>query len=316
MVQGVIAGRLLGFRFQPTTGASRAVVSAANRALRAGLRERVTAFGTEPDEAFGLSPEAGCCGAARRWAAWRPATRWPRRGSTCCPRRCWTRPSARACAAVTAFVEAHWRRASGRSSAWIGGALRRRRGLAFSIAGSWGRWSGRAWSRCCGTSRRRTGAAWSASRVDRPAQRLPPSLLDRDAVRCGPALVGLAGAPGAPAWTAGPRRRPIRGCHGGFLGLRLRGDGPLAVRVDRLERLLAAAPGGPAGPLRPGGRCARSWAANRGAFRCAAGRRLPTTRGASSSLRPRRPLASPALGDATGAALGRSMTGGYLRRCR
>jgi ATP-dependent RNA helicase SUPV3L1/SUV3 len=56
-VQGVVAGRLEGFRFSPAAGASRAVAAAANRALRASLGERVAAFVAEPSEAFDIGPE-------------------------------------------------------------------------------------------------------------------------------------------------------------------------------------------------------------------------------------------------------------------
>jgi len=246
MVQGVIAGRLEGFRFEPTAGASRAVVSAANRALRAGLRERVTAFGAEPDEAFSLSPEGrllwrgasvGRLGAGDEMAAPRVDVLSselldpPLRESV--RRR------------LAAFVEAHLaaRLAPlfGLQGARLSGPAR---GLAFSIAGSLG----------SVTRRSVVSLLRDLSPPDRRALEslevwigrrhvFLASLLDRDAVRLrgllwsvsrglpeAPALDGRGSAPADP-------RMPREACAASGYEVM----GPLAVRVDRLERLLVAA---------------------------------------------------------------------------
>jgi ATP-dependent RNA helicase SUPV3L1/SUV3 len=55
-VQGIPAGRLEGFRFEPLPGeASRTLRSAANKALRSGIDARVTELVESPDEAFALT---------------------------------------------------------------------------------------------------------------------------------------------------------------------------------------------------------------------------------------------------------------------
>jgi ATP-dependent RNA helicase SUPV3L1/SUV3 len=56
-IQGLRAGMLEGFRFVPDRAVreeSRPLLAAANRALRAGIRERVAAFAREPDDVFAL----------------------------------------------------------------------------------------------------------------------------------------------------------------------------------------------------------------------------------------------------------------------
>jgi ATP-dependent RNA helicase SUPV3L1/SUV3 len=61
VVQGLRAGHLEGFRFRPAREAgegSRGLLAAANRALRALVRERVQALETEPDAGFALGPGA------------------------------------------------------------------------------------------------------------------------------------------------------------------------------------------------------------------------------------------------------------------
>jgi ATP-dependent RNA helicase SUPV3L1/SUV3 len=61
LVQGLRAGVLEGFRFQPDPsprGGSRALVAAANRALRALVRERAEALVREDGSAFALGPAA------------------------------------------------------------------------------------------------------------------------------------------------------------------------------------------------------------------------------------------------------------------
>jgi ATP-dependent RNA helicase SUPV3L1/SUV3 len=58
LVQGLRAGVLLGFAFVPDASlrnGARGLVAAANRALRAGLRERVQAFADEDDEGLSLT---------------------------------------------------------------------------------------------------------------------------------------------------------------------------------------------------------------------------------------------------------------------
>jgi ATP-dependent RNA helicase SUPV3L1/SUV3 len=60
LVQGLAAGRLEGFRFRPQAALreeARGLLAAANRGLRAGIREQVRACEAAPDSAFGLSPE-------------------------------------------------------------------------------------------------------------------------------------------------------------------------------------------------------------------------------------------------------------------
>jgi len=60
LVQGLAAGRLEGFRFHPDPSLreeARALLAAANRGLRSGIREQVRACEDAPDSAFGLSPE-------------------------------------------------------------------------------------------------------------------------------------------------------------------------------------------------------------------------------------------------------------------
>jgi ATP-dependent RNA helicase SUPV3L1/SUV3 len=61
LVQGLRAGIIEGFRFRPDHAAcegSRGLLAAANRALRALVRERVQALEAEPDQAFALGPGA------------------------------------------------------------------------------------------------------------------------------------------------------------------------------------------------------------------------------------------------------------------
>jgi ATP-dependent RNA helicase SUPV3L1/SUV3 len=60
LVQGLEAGRLEGLRFRPEPSLREEVpglLAAANRGLRASMRERVAAFEEAPDAAFGLSRE-------------------------------------------------------------------------------------------------------------------------------------------------------------------------------------------------------------------------------------------------------------------
>ena len=60
LVQGLLAGRLEGFRFRPEPSLREEVpglLAAANRGLRAAARERVRACEDAPDSAFSLSPE-------------------------------------------------------------------------------------------------------------------------------------------------------------------------------------------------------------------------------------------------------------------
>ena len=60
LVQGLLAGRLEGFRFRPEPSLREEVpglLAAANRGLRAAARERVRACEDAPDQAFSLSPE-------------------------------------------------------------------------------------------------------------------------------------------------------------------------------------------------------------------------------------------------------------------
>lgn len=61
LIQGLQAGRLLGFRFQPDPGVkerSRALMAAANRALRETIGERVRLLAEAPDAELSLSPSA------------------------------------------------------------------------------------------------------------------------------------------------------------------------------------------------------------------------------------------------------------------
>lgn len=245
-VQGVVAGRLEGFRFGATAGASRAVASAANRALRAGLGERVASFLAEPDEAFGLSPEGRLL--------WRgaPVGRLVAGDEARAPRvdvlqsDLLDPPQREAVRRrLAAFLEAQLgtRLAPLQrlGSATLSGPAR---GLAFSLAGA------------LGSVPRRSVA--SLLRDLSPADRHTLSglgvwigqrhvfltgLFDREAVRLRGLLWSLhrggAGAPildGRPSAPADPRvpREALAAC--GYEPL-----GPLAVRVDRLERLLAAA---------------------------------------------------------------------------
>jgi len=60
LVQGLLAGRLEGFRFRPDPSLreeARGLLAAANRGLRAAARDRVRACEDSPDSAFSLSPE-------------------------------------------------------------------------------------------------------------------------------------------------------------------------------------------------------------------------------------------------------------------
>lgn len=60
LVQGLLAGRLEGFRFRPEPSLrdeARGLLAAANRGLRAAARDRVRACEDAPDAAFSLSPE-------------------------------------------------------------------------------------------------------------------------------------------------------------------------------------------------------------------------------------------------------------------
>ena len=58
LLQGVKAGRLTGFHFEPLPGAaSHALRAAANRALRAGIDNRVSALVESPDEGFALTTD-------------------------------------------------------------------------------------------------------------------------------------------------------------------------------------------------------------------------------------------------------------------
>jgi ATP-dependent RNA helicase SUPV3L1/SUV3 len=60
LVQGLLAGRLEGFRFRPDPSLrdeARGLLAAANRGLRTAARERVRACEDAPDAAFSLSPE-------------------------------------------------------------------------------------------------------------------------------------------------------------------------------------------------------------------------------------------------------------------
>jgi ATP-dependent RNA helicase SUPV3L1/SUV3 len=60
LIQGLLAGRLEGFRFTPENGgreASRPLLAAANRALRADAPARVALLAEEPDAAFALDAE-------------------------------------------------------------------------------------------------------------------------------------------------------------------------------------------------------------------------------------------------------------------
>jgi ATP-dependent RNA helicase SUPV3L1/SUV3 len=245
-VQGVIAGRLEGFRFSPAAGASRAVLSAANRALRAGLGERVACFVAEADQAFTLGPEGRL--------AWRqaPVARLVAGEEALAP-RVDVLPSDLLVPAMreavrrrlAAFVEAHLGAGLGpllrlRSASLSGAA----RGLAFSLAGALGSVPRRRVApllRDLSAGDRRALAGlgvWIGRR-----QVFLTGLFDRQALRLrgllwslhrgGPGAPILDGRPSAPA-DARVAREAYAACGYEVLG-------PLAVRVDRLERLLAAA---------------------------------------------------------------------------
>jgi ATP-dependent RNA helicase SUPV3L1/SUV3 len=61
LVEGEFVGRIEGFRFMPDATAggddARALLTAANRALRDDMAARVRRFGDEPDKAFALAPD-------------------------------------------------------------------------------------------------------------------------------------------------------------------------------------------------------------------------------------------------------------------
>jgi ATP-dependent RNA helicase SUPV3L1/SUV3 len=255
-VQGVIAGRLEGFRFSAAPGASRAVASAANRALRAGLGERIASFLAEPDEALSLSPEGRLL--------WRGApvgrlvagdeARAPRAdvlSSDLLDPQQREAVRRRLAAFLEAQLGARLAPLQRLGSAPLSGPAR---GLAFSLGGALGsvpRRSVASLLRDLPPADRRTLAAlgvWIGQRhvfltglFDREAVRLRGLLWSLHRGVAAPILDGRHSAPADPrvpreAWAA---------CGYEVLG-------PLAVRVDRLEKLLAAAHRrGRGGPFTP-----------------------------------------------------------------
>ena len=92
-VQGLRAGVLEGFRFRPHRAAeegSRALLAAANRALRGLVPDRVRELEKDADEAFAMGPAAellwrGAPVARRSSAAGSMRTSWPAT-TACCSR--------------------------------------------------------------------------------------------------------------------------------------------------------------------------------------------------------------------------------------
>lgn len=69
LLEGIPAGRLTGFQFEPLPGAaSHALRAAANRALRAGIDARVAELCDSDDAAFALT----AAGAILAWCEGRP----------------------------------------------------------------------------------------------------------------------------------------------------------------------------------------------------------------------------------------------------
>jgi ATP-dependent RNA helicase SUPV3L1/SUV3 len=244
-VQGVIAGRLEGFRFSPAPGASRAVSSAANRALRASLGERVACFLAEPDEAFALSPEGRLTwqGAPVARLAAGEEPRAPKVDVLASdlldpPLREVLRR--RLAAFVESRIGTRLAPLQRLASARLSGPAR---GLAFSLAGALGSVSRRSVASLLrdlpAADRRALGSlgVWIGRR-----HVFLTTLFDREAV----ALRGLLwsvhrglAAPileGHPSVPADPRVPGDAWAGCGYERL-----GTLAVRVDRLERLLGAA---------------------------------------------------------------------------
>jgi ATP-dependent RNA helicase SUPV3L1/SUV3 len=259
LVQGLRAGRLEGFRFEPDRAVregSRGLLAAANRALRAGARDRVAALEADPDGAFSLGGDGTL--------AWRglEVARLTAAESALAPQ-----VEVQATDLLDAGLRAKVQR---RLAAFVQSELARRlaplfalregapagpaRGLAFVVAEGLGT-----------VARRRVAeqmAALSAS--DRQAlSRLSltlgraavflPGLLRPEAVRLRAVLWGVRHGVRVPAPDGGPvipldpARPPsfYEAC--GYLPA-----APFAVRADRLQAVaVAAARLGHAGPFRP-----------------------------------------------------------------
>jgi ATP-dependent RNA helicase SUPV3L1/SUV3 len=244
-VQGVVAGRLEGFRFSPVAGASRAVAATANRALRASVAERVGALVADPAEAFDLGAEGR--------VFWRGAAvgRLSAGDEAIAP-RVDVLPSdlldpplretvrRRLTSFVLERIEARLVPLHRLRSAPLVGAAR---GLAFSITGALGslpRRSVASLVRDLSAADRRSLeglGVWIGQRHVFLA-----GLLDRESVRLRGLLFRVQrgieaprpdGRPSVPADARVPREA--------WAACGYEPMGPLVVRVDRLERLLAAA---------------------------------------------------------------------------
>ena len=192
LVEGQFAGRLEGFRFVPDPSARRirrrALLSAANRAVRRGLGERVRTFAAAGDD--GVRARR-----ARDDALARPAGRAPcrrrshprRRASSRCRATCSTRRSARRC--------------GGASSDWLADHLRGRlrplfraqeadlsgaaRGIAFEVVDALGtiaRAAARGHDR--GPARRGPQGAVAGGNRNRRGRRVPAGAEARGAAAC------------------------------------------------------------------------------------------------------------------------------------
>jgi ATP-dependent RNA helicase SUPV3L1/SUV3 len=260
LVQGLRAGVLEGFRFQPDAslrGGARGLIAAANRALRTLVRERVEALARGDDAAFALGPAA-----VVRWHGTAVA-RLVAGESALLPQvdvepTDLLDPSLREKVRrrLAAWLEAHLRAALAplfalREGAPPGAA----RGLAFVLAEGLGSVSRRTVAEQVAAlppeDRRalsRLGVTLGRLAVFLPALLRPETLRLRArlfAVRHGgPVVPGPEGLPSVPLELARPAAF--------YLACGYQPAGPRAVRVDRLERAAAlAARLARAGPFTP-----------------------------------------------------------------
>jgi len=249
LVQGLRAGRLEGFRFVPDAGlrdGSRGLLAAANRALRAGIGDRVRRLTEDDDAAFALDRAGG--------VSWRDAVvaRLAAGEDLLSPRL-----DVLASELMGPPLRERIRR---RLAAWLEGHLRRvlaalyaardgapggtARGLVFALTESLGSVARSAVASQLAVlgpgdrqSLQRLGVVVGGRSVYLPA------LLGRDAVRLrGVLWAARHAAPAAPLSDAPPSvpadaAVPARG----YEACGYRVAGPRAVRVDRLEWLAAVA---------------------------------------------------------------------------
>ena len=249
LVQGLRAGVLEGFRFVPDRAVregSKGLLAAANRALREGMRERVGRLADDPDEAFALRGSGEV-----EWRGGAVARLSPGDGVLqpqveVLPSELLDPPSREAVRRrVAAWLETHLRGRLGSLFALREGPLSGPpRGLAFVLVESLG-----------AVPRRQVAAQVAALAPDdrRALSRLGvvlgrlsvflPGLLRPEALRLrarlfairhgGPVAGGPDGVPSVPHDPALPAAF--------YAACGYQAAGPRAVRVDRLDRLAAAA---------------------------------------------------------------------------